>query len=372
MRAGCLRLYQLLWGLTRPLIFLSAPQRAHDRMLALLRRLDSSDRGIAALSAIHRSAFPPAPKPVPLVGGVPLPQPLILAAGLVKGPGFPDERSALLAAAQRGENLLPGWRSVPALLGPVEFGSFTRWPRPGNPGTVLWRDTDSRSTRNRVGLRNPGARAVAQFLGQQAARLPACWGINLAASPGEADVGRLRDELLESLGFFLAAGARPDWFTLNISCPNTGDDPRGRHSAALLRELCGPATRLADPTPVWIKVAPDLAPEQYRALPEACAVAGVRAIVATNTLAQPAPDNREVQAGLGGASLYDHARAAQSLLRQELDGLAGAVDLIACGGILDGAGWRACEAVAGQYWSALIWRGPLAAALILREGQDDH
>lgn len=371
MRDAYLRLYQLLWGLTRLLIFLSAPQRAHDRMLAFLRRLDNSDQGIAALCAIHRSAFPPAPKPVPLVGGVPLPQPLMLAAGLVKGPGFPDERSAL-AAAQRGENLLPGWRSMPALLGPVEFGSFTRWPRLGNQGTVLWRDTDSRSTRNRVGLRNPGARAVAQFLGQQLTGLPACWGINLATSPGEEDVGRLRDELLESLGFFLDAGVRPDWFTLNISCPNTGDDPRGRHSAALLRELCEPATRLAAPTPVWIKIAPDLGREQYRALPEACAGAGVRAIVATNTLAQPAPDVPGVQVGLGGADLYDHAHAAQSLLRQELDGLAGAVDLIACGGILDGAGWRACEAVAAQYWSALVWRGPLAAALILREGQDVH
>ena len=55
--------------------------------------------------------------------------------------------------------------------------------------------------------------------------------------------------------------------------------------------------------------------------------------------------------------------------RKELERTAGAVDLVACGGILDGASWRACPARAAQYWSALVWRGPLAAALILREGR---
>ena len=363
--------YRLLWGVIRPLLFLSSPQHSHNYAVSLLQKTDTSEPIVSFLEETYRRTFDLEVAPATKIGGVRLSHPLILAAGMVKGIGFDDECKAL-AEVEAGLNILPGWRSVPALLGPVEFGSFTRWPRRGNQGAVLWRDTKSRSTRNRVGLRNPGARAVAQFLGQQQRDLPACWGINLATSPGEEDVGRLRDELLESLGFFLEAGARPDWFTLNISCPNTGDDPRGRHSAALLRVLCEPATKLADPTPVWIKVAPDLGPEQYRALPQACAGAGVRAIVATNTLAQPAPDNRELQAGLGGAGLFDHARAAQVLLQRELDGLAGTVDLIACGGILDGASWRACRTRAGQYWSALVWRGPLAAALILREGQGEQ
>ena len=283
------------------------------------------------------------------VGGVRLPQPLILAAGMVKGDGFPDEQSALDAVAA-GRNIIPGWRSLPALVGPVEFGSYTRWPRMGNPGRVLWRDARSRSTRNRVGLRNPGARAAAAFLAQRRDHLPPVWGINIAASHS--------DELLASLAFFLAAGVRPSWFTLNISCPNTDGDPRGLHSAALLRELCEQAVRVVSPTPLWIKVAPGLAAAQYQALPAACAEAGVRAIVATNTLA-----------GLGGAGLHEHALAAQTLLLQGIERTAGAVDMVACGGILDGASWRACAARAAQYWTALVLRGPPAAALILREGQ---
>ena len=88
------------------------------------------------------------------VGRVVLDSPLILAAGLVKGEGFATERAALQAVAE-GRNIIPGWRSVPALLGPVEMGSFTPQPRLGNSGQVLWRDTGGRNLLNRVGLRNP-------------------------------------------------------------------------------------------------------------------------------------------------------------------------------------------------------------------------
>ncbi|MCE2490256.1 MAG: hypothetical protein J4G17_09820 [Anaerolineae bacterium] len=366
-----LRLYLVLWRAMRPLFFLNSPQRAHDRVLVLLSELDGSDLATSFFSRIHRSCFPPAGDRPAEVGGVRLSQALILAAGMVKGTGFETEQDALKAVTA-GHNILPGWRSLPALLGPVEFGSFTRWPRMGNDGVVLWRDSLSRSTHNRVGLRNPGARAAASFLEMRHEKLPAIWGINVATSPGVDDLRRQGDELLESIAFFLDAGVRPAWFTLNISCPNTGDDPRGSDSAALVQTLCEPAVQLARPTPIWIKVAPDLGPEQYRALPCACASSGVRAIIATNTLGQASPENPRQQAGLGGAGLFPHARQAQELLQGHLLGNEGSVDLIACGGILDGASWRACDTRAGQYWSALVWRGPLAAALILREGRNDH
>ncbi len=370
MRDLTLGLYLLTWRTLRPLLFLDSPRRGHERALALLSTLDSSENATSLSSRIHRSCFPRTNSRSTEVGGVRLPQPLILAAGMVKGPGFVAEKDAQ-AVVDEGKNLLPGWRSLPALLGPMEFGSFTRWPRVGNPGTVLWRDSSTRTTRNRVGLRNPGARAAARFLGLHRDKLPETWGINIATSPGIDDVGRQGDELLESIGFFLEAGVRPAWFTLNVSCPNTGDDPGGSHSANMVQTLCEPAVRLAHPTPLWIKIAPDLGPEQYKALPDACARAGVRGIVATNTLAQPSPENLRQEAGLGGEGLFPYARRAQKLLQQDLAGYAGAVDLIACGGILDGASWKACGAQAGQYWSALVWRGPLAAALMLREGQND-
>ena len=45
MSDSFLRLYQLLWRGTRPLLFRSSPQQAHDQALALWRRLDEFRAG---------------------------------------------------------------------------------------------------------------------------------------------------------------------------------------------------------------------------------------------------------------------------------------------------------------------------------------
>ncbi len=48
------------------------------------------------------------------------------------------------------------------------------------------------------------------------------------------------------------------------------------------------------------------------------------------------------------------------------------LDVIGCGGVLDGAAYNDFARVgvpAVQYWSALIYRGPLAAAVIRAEAR---
>ncbi len=131
-----------------------------------------------------------------------------------------------------GRNIIPGWRCVPRLVGLVEFGSFTRWPRLGNPGVVVWRDVPTRSTQNRVGLRNPGALAAAEFLAARTKPIcPPQFGINIAVSPGVDDPDQQTDEVLAALAAFVERGVYPAWFTLNLSCPNTEDDPTGNQTA---------------------------------------------------------------------------------------------------------------------------------------------
>src|SRR5690606_29012136 len=257
--ATFLRLNRALYGSARPLLFRSPAQVAHERTVKLLRRLDAHDRAIALLRQFHHLAFDCQPV---TAGGVTLPYPLMLAAGFVKGDGFEDEEAAL-AAVERGDNIVPGWRSMPALVGPVEFGSFTRWPRTGNPGTVIWRDTATRSTQNRVGLRNPGARAAAAFLAQHHDRLPDIFGINIAVSPGVDDPVQQQREVIEALDFFIEQPIRPAWFTLNLSCPNTEDDPGGHQTEAQTRALCSAVIKRLQATPLWVKISPDLADAQY-------------------------------------------------------------------------------------------------------------
>lgn len=374
MRSLFLNAYDLGYErLARPILFRRSAQDAHERMLRLLARLDGAPGAAAALGGLHALAVERRPV---TVGGVALPSPLILAAGFVKGHGFADEAAAY-AAVERGENVMPGWRTIPRLVGPVEFGSFTRWPRLGNPGVVVWRHPEARATQNRVGLRNPGARAAAAFLARHAPDLPEVYGINIAVSPGVSDPAQEQREVIESVAAFLDAGLRPAWITLNLSCPNTEDDPGNHQTEHGTRRLCQAMIEQLAPhnLPLWVKIGPALAETQIRVLMRVFAETGVRAVIATNTLPMPAPGDPALSAGMAGGLLHARALAVAGTLLDERAQIGAAVDVIGCGGVEDGATARAFlrdGAVAVQYWSALVYRGPLAPALIAKEAFRDQ
>lgn len=344
--------------LVRPIIFrLSSAGTAHHRVIELLRWMDSSSAAQVVVHQIHRQI----PKQRIIVGGVELDSPVILAAGFVKGDGFEAVDEAC-AAIEAGRNIIPGWRTMPALVGPSEFGSYTPHPRIGNPGTVMWRDVPTKSTQNRVGLKNPGVVAAAEFFSRHP--LPPQTGINIAVSPGVTDAKMERQEVLDGIRAFLEKRIRPAWFTLNLSCPNTEDDPTGNQSEEKVLRLCGAVTNLLEEIPLWVKIGPDLGDEQYRKLMAAFAEMGVKAVIATNTLGAPAPDG--TIGGIGGGKLHDHAVRVVNLLA-ETDV---PVDIIGCGGVMDGETYLdfiAAGAKAVQYWSALVYQGPRAPAIILRD-----
>ena len=358
------------------------PEQAHESALRHLRFLDEHPRLLVALA----SRFPKVSWPVE-AGGVQLDSPLILAAGLVKGDGFSSEAEAMVAVRQ-DSNIIPGWRSVPALVGAVEIGSFTPAPRLGNPGTVLWRDADHRTLYNRIGLRNPGARAAAAFLGERQAELPATYGISLATDPDETDLQQKSEGIAEAAKHFISAGLRPSWVTVNLSCPNTDlaaqtstepPDHAKAICAAVKQELPAEIS-------LWAKVGPDLSDTAYQELAQALEEAGAKAIVAVNTATRQVPqsDSADTQAGMGGASLRPEALRAVSALKSADHPSTAAseppssttqnlsLDIIGCGGIFNGSDLQAFQnagAKAAQYWSALVFRGPNAPTLIALESK---
>ena len=363
--------------LNRHLVFRLTAQNAHDKLISGLRLLERIPFSVALASLLHRVTVAESSIEA---GGVELSQPLILAAGLLKGDAFDDEHEALRAVTEQRRNIIPGWRLMPALVGPVEFGSFTRYPRLGNPDTVVWRLEATQSTQNHFGLPNPGARAAARFLADHMAMLPRVFGINIAVSPGVQDIEQQSKELRESLSFFLDASVHPSWFTLNLSCPNTVDDPLGHQLESETIRLCNTfiatlCNRELD-IPVWVKISPQLAAEQYFTLLRIFHEVGVKAVVATNTVAQPSPEDSTVQAGVGGGELFDDALTAVRHLTWAKRNGNYAVDIIGSGGILDGASYRKYRDLgvqAAQYWSALVYRGPFAAAIIESElAQDEY
>ncbi|MBC7809866.1 MAG: hypothetical protein H7175_01895, partial [Burkholderiales bacterium] len=89
-----------------------------------------------------------------------------------------------------------------------------------------------------------------------------------------------------------------------------------------------------------------------------------------NTAPEPTPDNNSLTAGISGGHLHQRSLDAVSILLDERGRSSYTWDVIACGGVLDGKSYQAFAqqgVIAAQYWSALIYRGPLAAALIERE-----
>jgi len=364
---------KIAYQFTKPMLFTQSAQDAHEAMLRLLVRLDASSIAQAAIKRLYQATF----KPYPVtIGGVDLPHPFILAAGFVKGHGFESEHDALITGRQK--NIIPGWRTMPNLVGAVEFGSFTRHPRMGNDGVVIWRDVETHSTQNRVGLKNPGAIGASAFLAQHKADLPAIFGVNIAPSPSTDDPQQEKTEILEAISAFIARGVRPSWFTLNLSCPNTEDDPQSHQTESKTRDLCRAirdllAYEVGGTIPLWVKISPTLSDDQYRVLMRVFADEGVSAVIATNTIAMPTPDNPSVMAGVGGGKLHDHAVRVAGLLMAEKRAHGYAVDVVGCGGVQDPISYCAFQktgVTAVQYWSGMIFKTPLMAAHILSELED--
>ena len=359
-----LRAGEAVYGVLRQLLFTRSADDAHR---LVVRRLGALDRrpGLCRAAARYRARSDSPAQ----VGRVRLGSPLILAAGLVKGEGFATEEAARRAVAE-GRNIIAGWRSVPALLGPVEMGSFTPLPRLGNPGQVLWRDTKGRSLLNRVGLRNPGAAAAAAFLAERSDSLPEVYGISIASDPDQTDPIRRDAEVARAVSRFAEAGLRPSWMTVNISCPNV---PQGYGHADLAGEVAGLCRLVRDVLPeetaLWIKVGPDVGAGRYGGIAEAAVEGGAEAIVATNTAPGRIKEDG-TRVGVGGASLHTRALRVVEELTEARTESGRKWEIVGCGGVLDGGSYQAYRdrgAAAVQYWSALVFRGPTAPALILSE-----
>ncbi len=366
LRSLFLVAYEAKYLLLRYVLFRLQANTSHELVHDLLERWDDSTFLQICLRRLGRFLHPAAPV---RVGGVDLPQPFILAAGWCKGQGYDNEVRALAFVIRDG-NLLPGWRTLPSLVGPVEFGSYTRWPRQGNQGRTMWRYPAAEGLGNRVGLRNPGIRAVASFLALHRDLLPETWGLNLAGSPGVDDPKVLRSEAIESLAYLEDARIIPDWLTLNVSCPTNDEDTGLQQSEEYIRGLLD-GVRAAAPSqlPIWLKVSPCLTARQYNQILLLAVEYGVQAIVATNTRQEKNESDGSTWGASGGLLTADAREAIIKLVTlQRMHQIP--IDIIACGGIGHGRDLRILSQLqvkAWQYNSALVYRGPLAATLIYRE-----
>jgi len=316
--------------LVRPLLHALDPEDAHALTLKLLK--------IAPALPVVRDD----PRLAVRAFGLNFPNPVGMAAGFDKNAEVPD---ALLRLG----------------FGFVEVGTITPRPQPGNPRPRLFRLDADGGVINRLGFNSQGADLVLRRL---AARADAggIVGINVGANKNSAD--RVADYVALIERFASVAS----YVTVNISSPNTPGLRNLQQATALddllarvvdVRERVAPN---AGPTPVLLKIAPDLSLAE---LDDVVGIARSRRvdgmIVGNTTLARP-PSLRETKLAqeAGGLSGSPLRALATRMLAETYVRVEGVFPLVGTGGIDSGAAALArvrAGATLLQLYSALVFRG---------------
>jgi dihydroorotate dehydrogenase len=319
----------LLDRLARPFLYALDPEAAHRLAIRMLQ--------IAPLPP----AGPDDSRLATRVFGLNFPNPIGIAAGFDKHAEIPD---ALLRAG----------------FGFVEVGTVTPLPQPGNPRPRLFRLDADQAVINRLGFNSEGADVVLRRLAARA-KAGGIIGINIGANKDAPD--RVADyvRLIERFA------AVASYVTVNISSPNT-PGLRDMQQAGVLDDLLARVidarervTKNAGPTPVLLKIAPDLS------LPDLDDVVGIArarrvdGMIVGNTTVTRSAGLRDTQAreagGLSGRPLLPLAdrMLAETYVRAE-----GAFPLVGAGGIDSGAsalGKIRAGASLIQIYSGLVFRG---------------
>lgn len=281
------------------------------------------------------------------VAGIEFPNPLGLAAGFDKNAECPDAMLALGFAF-------------------AEVGAVTPLPQAGNARPRVFRLADDLAVINRYGFNNDGLERVAARLA--ARKRAGVVGVNLGANKDSAD--RIEDYVL---GVRRLHGLA-DFFTVNISSPNT-PGLRALQDRKSLDELLARVLAARDAgeprTPVFLKVAPDLADADKADIAAAAIAAKIDALIVSNTTLARPPALRSPLAteagGLSGAPLFAPSTA---LLREFHKEVGGRLPLIGVGGV-SSAREAYVKILAGaslvQLYTALVFHGPSLIRRILKE-----
>jgi len=319
-----------------------------------LRRLEPEQAHRLTLAALKRGLGPRARQSADgflatRLGRLRLANPVGLAAGFDKNAEVPG---AMLAAG----------------FGFVECGTATPLAQDGNPRPRLFRLTEDRAVINRLGFNNEGLEAMALRLA--ARRFAGVVGANVGANKDSPD----------RIGDYVTGLTRLwdhcDYFTLNISSPNT-PGLRDLQSGGALDDLLGRVAearwRLAygGDRPIYLKVAPDLTDRDVTGIVEAARRYALQGLIVGNTtLARPdglKSAHRGEAGGLSGAPLM---APSTRLLRSFHEAAAGGLVLIGAGGVASGADAYAkirAGASAVQLYTAMIYEGPDIVARIRRD-----
>jgi dihydroorotate dehydrogenase len=159
-----------------------------------------------------------------------------------------------------------------------EVGSITGEPCSGNPRPRLWRLPKSKGLVVYYGLKNDGAEVLSKKLKNEKFPLPI--GISVAKT-NDASTVELQTGIADYVKAFKAFVDIGQYFTINISCPNTcGGEPftTPERLELLMTEL----DKVATSKPIFIKMPVDLSTGELDGLVEVCKRHRVHGIILSN------------------------------------------------------------------------------------------
>lgn len=319
--------------------------------LAALHRVDPETAHGLAIKALKTGLGPKA-GPVTSsrlstqIAGLTLPNPIGLAAG------FDKNATALHALARTG-------------FGFLEIGAATPRPQPGNPKPRLFRLTEDQAAINRFGFNNDGMGPIADRLAKRPTG--AVIGLNLGANKDSTDKAKDFATVLTH------CGTSVDFATVNVSSPNTEKlrDLQGKAAlAALLDGVMQARAALDRPIPVFLKIAPDLTPDEITEVAEVANASGIAAIIATNTTLDRDglhSAHKSEAGGLSGQPLFEKSTRVLAQLSSQTD-----LPLIGVGGVSNAEqAYQKIRAGASavQLYTALVYGG-ISLASEIAEGVD--
>jgi dihydroorotate dehydrogenase len=254
-------------SLVRPWLFRKDPETSHETILELLARLEFLYGTFENFYKVEDDRL------VVKIGPLTFLNPVGLAGGFDKNVTAPKMISAFG-------------------FGFMEVGAITAQAQPGNPKPRLYRLPEDLALINRLGFNNEGADAIALKLDRLSARggRPK---IPLGMNIGRTKIVETKDAVADFLTCFEKLFPHGDFFTLNVSSPNT-PNLRDLQERSLLQDLLTAvqernrqlaAGASIEPKPVFVKIAPDMKFAQVDEIIDVAESTQLTGIVATNATA---------------------------------------------------------------------------------------
>ncbi len=301
--------------IVRPLIFLWPGEEAHNKLKIFGLLFSSSVFGRRLLKALfyyqHKSLNT-------TVDGVKYDNPIGLSAGFDKDGELTDVYPLIG-------------------FGFAELGSFTGDGCPGNPGVGrrLFRLVKSKSILVWYGLNNQGAEAIAKRLKGKKFKIPI--GISAAKTNNAAsfDLQNSIDDYLKTVREFKDIG---NYYTINISCPNTQDGEPFVNQKNLNTLLSALDEVKQTSKPVYVKMAADLEKGEINTIVDACLEHEVDGLVLTN-LTKPSMNDEYLKEELtfdkGALSGLPVQRISTNMVRYVYQRTRGNITIIGVGGVFN-------------------------------------